>query len=116
MQRIADRHIRPLVTTALFLEYETVLTRPEQMAVHGLSNADLDRLLAGFATLAEPVELHFLLRPQLSDPKDEMVLEAAINGRADALVTYNRRDFAAAAGRFDVQVVSPAEFLEGFRT
>jgi predicted nucleic acid-binding protein len=52
----------------------------------------------------------------LSDPKDEMVLEAAINGRADALVTYNRRDFAAAAGRFDVQVVSPAEFLEGLRT
>ncbi|MER9939715.1 PIN domain-containing protein [Mesorhizobium sp. M0088] len=34
----------------------------------------------------------------MSDPKDEMVLEAAINGRADALVTYNRRDFAAAAG------------------
>ncbi|WP_292562137.1 hypothetical protein [Mesorhizobium sp.] len=56
---------------------ETVLTRPEQMAVHGLSNADLDRLLAGFATLAEPVELHFLWRPQLSDPKDEMVPEAA---------------------------------------
>ena len=116
LQRIADRHICPLVTTALFLEYETVLTRPEQMAVHGLSNADLDRLLAGFAILAEPVELHFLWRPQLSDPKDEMVLEAAINGRADALVTYNRRDFVAAAGRFDVQVVSPAEFLEGLRT
>ncbi|MFC3323990.1 putative toxin-antitoxin system toxin component, PIN family [Mesorhizobium cantuariense] len=116
LQQIADRHICPLVTTALFLEYETVLARPEQMAVHGLSIADLDRLLAGFAILAEPVELHFLWRPQLSDPKDEMVLEAAINGRADALVTYNRRDFMAAAGRFDVQVVSPAAFLEGLRT
>ncbi|MER9939714.1 MULTISPECIES: putative toxin-antitoxin system toxin component, PIN family [unclassified Mesorhizobium] len=59
LQRIADRHIRPLVTTALFLEYETVLTRPEQMAVHGLSNADLDRLLAGFATLAERLNCTF---------------------------------------------------------
>ena len=116
LQLVADRQICPLVTTALFLEYETVLARPEQIAVHGLSATDLDRLLAGFATLAEPVELHFLWRPQLSDPKDEMVLEAAINGRADALVTHNRRDFLAAAGRFDVPVVSPAEFLEGLRT
>ncbi|UVK52156.1 putative toxin-antitoxin system toxin component, PIN family [Mesorhizobium sp. AR02] len=116
LQLVADRQICPLVTTALFLEYETVLARPEQMAVHGLSATDLDRLLAGFATFAEPVELHFLWRPQLSDPKDEMVFEAAINGRADALVTHNRRDFLAAAGRFDVPVVSPAEFLEGLRT
>ncbi|TPN00606.1 putative toxin-antitoxin system toxin component, PIN family [Mesorhizobium sp. B2-1-5] len=116
LQLIADRQIRPLVTTALFLEYETVLARPEQVAAHGLSAPDLGRLLAGFALLAEPVELHFLWRPQLNDPKDEMVLEAAINGRADALVTHNRRDFLAAAGRFDVLLVSPAEFLEGLRT
>ncbi|RUU28408.1 MAG: putative toxin-antitoxin system toxin component, PIN family [Mesorhizobium sp.] len=116
LRLVANRQLCPLVTTALFLEYETVLTRPEQRAIHGLSLADLDRLLAGFAVLAEPVELHFLWRPQLNDPKDEMVLEAAINGRADALVTHNRRDFVTAAGRFEVPVVSPAELLEGFRT
>jgi len=104
-----------LVTTALFLEYEAVLSRPEQMAVHGLSVTELDRLLSGFAALAEPVELHFLWRPQLSDPKDEMVLETAVNGRAEALVTHNRRDFVAAADRFNIQVISPAELLEGFR-
>ncbi|TIW17466.1 MAG: putative toxin-antitoxin system toxin component, PIN family [Mesorhizobium sp.] len=116
LRMIADRRLCPLVTTALFLEYEAVLTRPEQTTVHGLSATELDRLLAGFAALAEPVEPHFLWRPQLADPKDEMVLEAAVNGRADALVTYNRRDFSAAAGRFDIAVVSPAELLEGFRT
>ncbi|WP_281405496.1 PIN domain-containing protein [Mesorhizobium sp. B2-6-4] len=41
LQLIADRQIRPLVTTALFLEYETVLARPEQVAAHGLSAPDL---------------------------------------------------------------------------
>ena len=75
----------------------------------------MDRLLSGFAALAEPVELHFLWRPQLGDPKDEMVLETAVNGRAEALITYNRRDFVIAAARFNIQIMSPAELLEGFR-
>jgi putative PIN family toxin of toxin-antitoxin system len=116
LQLIANRRLRPLVTTALFLEYEAVLKRPEQHAVHGLSSVDLDRLLAGLAALSEPVEVHFLWRPQLNDPKDEMVLEAAINGRADALVTHNRRDFVVAAERFDINILSPAELLKGLWT
>ncbi|KUM28025.1 twitching motility protein PilT [Mesorhizobium loti] len=115
LRLVADRQLRPLVTTALFLEYEAVLARPEQMVVHGLSAVELNRLLAGLAALAEPVEPYFLWRPQLADPKDEMVLETAVNGRADALVTYNRRDFSVAAGRFDIPVISPVDLLKGFR-
>ena len=45
--------------------------------------------------LIEPVEGHFQWRPQSRDPDDEMVLEAAINGWADALVTYNVADLPA---------------------
>jgi predicted nucleic acid-binding protein len=48
--------------------------------------------------LIEPVEVHFQRRPQSGDPNDEMVLEAAINGRADALVTYNVADFGPRSG------------------
>ncbi|MEQ1950444.1 putative toxin-antitoxin system toxin component, PIN family [Mesorhizobium sp. CN2-181] len=116
LQLNANRRLRPLVTTALFLEYEAVLNRPEQGAVHGLSSVEVDRLLGGLAALSEPVDVHFLWRPQLNDPKDEMVLEAAINGKADALVTYNRRDFVAAAERFDISILSPAELLKGLWT
>ena len=115
LRLIASQNVRPLVTTALFLEYEAVLRRPEHRAVHELSIVDLDRLMAGLAALAEPVEVHFLWRPQLAGPKDEMVLEAAINGRADALVTHNVKDFRGAAGRFSVKVATPAQFLEGLR-
>lgn len=42
--------------------------------------------------MAEPVETHLLWRPQLRDPGDEMVPEAAVNGQADLLVTFNLRD------------------------
>ena len=62
-----------------------------------------------------PVEIRFLWRPQLQDPGDEMVLEAAINGHAEAIVTHNRRDFVPAAGRFGIEVLSPADALELFR-
>lgn len=51
-------------------------------------------------------------RPQLRDPNDEMVLEAAINGRADALVTYNIRDFRDAGPRFGIRIARPADLLE----
>ena len=61
--------------------------------------------------LAQPVETHFLWRPQLRDPNDEMVLEAAVNGRADVLVTFNLRDFGTAAAQFVVEVLLPREAL-----
>ena len=40
-----------------------------------------------------------------------MVLDAAINGAADALVTFNRRDFGPAPARFGVALLSPQEAL-----
>jgi predicted nucleic acid-binding protein len=49
--------------------------------------------LDAIATLVEPVESHFIRRPQLRDPSDEMTLQAAINGAAKAIVTFNSRDF-----------------------
>ena len=65
--------------------------------------------------MVEPVEVHFLWRPQIRDPRDEMVLEAAINGQADALVTYNVADFAVAGERFTVPVLGPADLLKKVR-
>lgn len=115
LKLVADRRLRPLVTTALFLEYEEVLGRPEQQQASGLSIPQINQLLAEFAALSEPVEVHFLWRPQLTDPKDEMVLEAAVNGRADALITHNVRDFVIPARLFDISVLRPGDFLEGTR-
>ena len=109
---VAERRLTLLATPSLFLQYEDVLKRSEQRAVTGLSLERVDALLAGLASTVEPVAVRYLWRPQLPDPGDEMVLEAAVNGRADALVTYNVRDFARAAERFGLRLARPAEVLE----
>jgi predicted nucleic acid-binding protein len=69
-------------------------------------------VIDALAALAQPVEIHFRWRPQLRDTDDEMVLEAAINAQDQTIVTFNRRDFVGAADRFNVIVLTPAEFLE----
>ena len=111
LRLVAKRRLVALATPPLFLEYEDVLKRPEQQLAHGLTIEEVDRFLGELAALLEPVEIHFQWRPQSKDPSDEMVLEAAINGGADALVTYNVADFRSAGERFGIPIVLPADVL-----
>ena len=70
-------------------------------------------MLDELALVAKRVELMIRTRPMLPDPNDEMVLETAINGRADAIVTFNERDFRPVAPRFRCSVVRPGEIVRG---
>jgi len=101
-----------LASPALWLEYEAVIKRPEIRLRHGISLENLDIVLDTLAAHVEPVHLNYLWRPQLRDPNDEMVLETALNACADALVTFNTEDFADAADRFTLKLVTPAECIK----
>lgn len=100
-----------LATTPLCIEYESVCSRPEHVEAAGFGSAELTVFLDAVVDLIKPVETWFLWRPQLRDPADELVLEAAVNGRAAAITTFNRRDFLPGAGRFGVEVLLPAEAI-----
>ncbi|MBZ9921888.1 PIN domain-containing protein [Mesorhizobium sp. B292B1B] len=63
------------------------------------------------AAVSEPVRVLFLWRPAVRNPDDDTVLEAAVNGRANAIVTFNFRAFGKVAERFGVMVLSPGEAL-----
>ena len=104
---LEGRGLRILVSVPLLIEYEAVLTRAEHLRAAGLTIADMGALLDAVAAVAERVELAFLWRPMLPDADDDMVLETAINGRADGIVTFNRRDFGPAKDRFGIAVLSP---------
>jgi predicted nucleic acid-binding protein len=101
-----------LISTALVLEYEAVLTRAEHLRVSELTHAEVNGLLDAICRMATQVTIQWQWRPQLHDPDDEMVLEIAINGYADAIVTFSRADFIRAAKEFNLKVLSPREAIE----
>ena len=106
IEAILNREHTLILSVPLVLEYEDVLLRPDNLSVHGLTPVEVGRLLDAFCAVAEPVELTYLWRPMLRDPDDEMVLETAVVGRSDYLLTFNVRDFAGSE-RFGIAVERP---------
>ena len=102
VRAVRQRKATLLAIIPLAIEYEAVCRKSEQRLAAGLSDRQVDIFPDAPIAMAEPVETHFLWRPQPRDPNDEMVLEAAVNGRADALVTFNLRDFGTAPAQFGV--------------
>ena len=113
MQLVRGGQVLMCCSPALFLEYEDVLLRPEQLQASGLLPSDVHAILNQLAGLVLPVRTHYQWRPQLRDPSDEMVLEAAVNAQADALVTYNLRDFLPAQ-RFGLVLLNPEQVFDQF--
>jgi putative PIN family toxin of toxin-antitoxin system len=104
-----------LVSVPLAMEYEAICSEAEHQLAAGLSVREVEIFLDAVVAMAEPVKTHFLWRPQLRDPGDEMVLETAANGRADALVTFNVRDFGTLPARFGIEVMMPREAIGRMR-
>ena len=101
-----------LLSVPLVLEYEAILKRPEQIAVSRGTIEDVDKLLAAFIAVARPVHRSYFWRPLLRDADDDMVLETALSGNADLLVTWNLRDFEPAASGLGIRVVTPRDALK----
>ena len=112
---VGQRKLSLLASPPLFLEYEDVLLRPDQMQAHGWPAERIERLLRVIAQQLEPVEIRFQWRPQLPDPGDEMVLETGVNGRAGALVTHNRKHFVPLEKMFGIPVLTPGELIRRLR-
>jgi putative PIN family toxin of toxin-antitoxin system len=106
------RGITLLASVPLLIEYEAVMTRAEHLIAAKITADDVSTLLDAIAAVAEPVVLDFMWRPILPDGDDDMVLEAAVNGRADVIVTFNRRDFAPAMKLFGIAIMSSGEVIK----
>jgi putative PIN family toxin of toxin-antitoxin system len=114
LEALAGR-LTTLLNVALAIEYEATCTLAEHRLAAGLSEREVWLFLDAVVALAEPVESHFLWRPSLRDPADEMVLETAVGGHADAIVTFNVRDYGSAPAEFGVRVLLPRDALRSLK-
>lgn len=111
MIMMRDGLIIPCVSVTLVLEYEDVLTRHRNILQ--LTNSDIKTFLGYFITHAERLKIHYLWRPCLKDPNDDMVLEVAVTAGVDFIVTHNTKDFVGSE-RFGVRAVTPGWFIKNY--
>ncbi len=116
LRALKQRQFVAACSVALFVEYEATCSRAEHVLASGLTVPAVADFLDALAALVVPVEVHYMWRPQLRDACDEMVLEAAVNGNAQAIVTFNVGDFGAAPGRFGLEVLLPRDALQRIRS
>ena len=107
--------ITPVVSVPLVLEYESVLKRKEFLQEVGLSPREVNAIVDYIISRAHLQQINFLWRSFLPDPKDDCVLECAVNGRAQIILTFNKRHFPAVQRQFGVAVFTPGEFLRTVR-
>lgn len=114
MSMLPSRRFEPALTIALYTEWQAVLTRPEHLPPGATAEMSLG-YLRYLASIAHLQDVHFLWRPFLSDPNDDMVVECAVASGSQFIVTHNIKDFRRVE-ELKLQAVKPADFLNLLRT
>lgn len=102
------------LTIALYTEWQAVLTRPEHLS-SGMGVEAALGFLRYFASVAHLQDVHFLWRPFLRDPDDDMVVECAVSSNCEFIVTHNIKDFRRVE-ELKVQAITPGDFLRLLRS
>ena len=113
LRRCLQRKIQPLIGTALFHEYEDLLDRPAPLAKSPLSPDERRELFAAFMSVCEWIKVYYLWRPHLPDEGDNHLVELAIAGGAEVIVTHNIKDLRRGELRFpELKIMTPSQFIK----
>jgi putative PIN family toxin of toxin-antitoxin system len=103
---------QPLMSNALYLEYESVIEREEIIAKCQLDRSKVNELLDGFLSVSKWVYIYYSWRPNLRDEGDNHVIELAIAGNARILATKNLKDFRGSELTFpQLQILNPHQMI-----
>lgn len=105
---IDDPRFKIYVSTPLIFEYEDAIKRHKSKIK--LNKTDLDAVLDYICLIAEKRKIFYLWRPFLKDPKDDMILELAVESECDYIISFNKKDFVGIE-KFNLEVITPKEFL-----
>lgn len=102
----------PLMGQALFSEHESLLERSEVWSRSLITKQERETLWHAYLSVCRWTRVYYLWRPNLPDEADNHLIELAVAGGAEALLTYNVRDFANPELRFShLKIYTPPQFL-----
>jgi putative PIN family toxin of toxin-antitoxin system len=108
--------VRPIIGVALFAEMEDVLSRKDIFQNSTLTRVERQELFEAFLSVTQWVPIYYTWRPNLRDEADNHVVDLAVAGNANYIVTQNERDFARMELQFpQLKLATAAEFLELWR-
>jgi putative PIN family toxin of toxin-antitoxin system len=112
LRRCLQGNYKPLISNTLFLEYEDVSTRAKVKKLSPLDKNEIAELLNAFYSVCEWVPIYYLWRPNLKDEGDNFLIELAIAGNAEIIVTNNIKDLNSAELVFEnLRVCKPEQIL-----
>ena len=106
------KEIIPQMGETLFREYESVMKRKKIQKLTSLSPEEQQELLEAFLLVCQWNDIYYTWRPNLKDENDNFLVELAVASGAEAIVTYNRKDFAEAQLLFEHRIVTPEELIK----
>jgi putative PIN family toxin of toxin-antitoxin system len=105
---IDDKRFQFSISVPLILEYEDAIKREKSKI--GLNIEDISDILDYICYAGEKRTIYYLWRPYLSDPKDDMILELAVESESDIIITFNKVDFKG-VDKFGIKLITPKEFF-----
>lgn len=109
LMSLADNKFIPNVSVPLFLEYESVTKRDG--VITALNFKEIDSILDYILSNSRVRKVFYLWRPYLKGPKDDLVLELAVESQSEYIITFNKKDFKGSE-KFGIRAVTPQEFMK----
>jgi len=114
LRRCLQGHYKPLISNALFQEYEDVISRDRIKNATPLSEKEIRELLNAFYSVCKWVPIYFLWRPNLKDENDNFLIELALAGNSNLIVTNNIKDLEGAELTFEgLSILKPEQLTKG---
>ncbi len=114
LRRCLKGNYKPLISNALFSEYEDVSGRERILGACPLNAQEIRELLNSFYSVCQWVSVYFLWRPNLKDEGDNFLIELALAGNADFIISHNVNDLHGAELKFpDLRILTPEQLLRG---
>jgi len=114
LRLVFEKKLLPQMSEALFYEYEDVMRRKKIQDTTPLTKQEQSTLLNAFISTCRWNEIYYMWRPNLNDEDDNFVVELAVASGAEAIITYNIKDFNNAELSFSHTITTPENFIKDF--